>query len=160
MILAKKFFRGLTLIEVTVVIGILSVLAGVILVTLKPKEQTGKANDGTKKTDGAALLSAINRYYVSYNGVYPWSSVSGCSTPASNGTSTVSSCWLNRLVSVGEIDQSFASSKNIPSFIVTLDANNVVHVCFAPESNAFLSLAYQNSSGANSSSGTHICVPE
>jgi len=60
-----KFFKGLTLIEVSIVIAILAILAGVILVTLNPKEQTGKARDGTKKTDSAALLSAVNRYFVS-----------------------------------------------------------------------------------------------
>ena len=158
--LKSSFLRGLTLIEVSIVIGILAVLAGVVIVTLKPKEQTGKAIDGTKKSDSAALLSAVNRYYVSYDGVFPWGSVSNCSAPSSNGTSAVASCWLNRLVSVGEIDSSFANGQNISSFIVTLDASSVVHVCFVPESQAFLSQAYQNSRGINVSSGTHICVPE
>jgi len=155
-----KFFKGLTLIEVSIVIAILAILAGVILVTLNPKEQTGKARDGTKKTDSAALLSAVNRYFVSYNGVYPWGSVSNCSAPSSNGASTVSSCWLNRLVAVGEVDSSFASGSNISSFIVTLDSSSVVHICFVPASQAFLSQAYQNSSGASATPGTHICVPE
>ena len=156
----SKLFRGLTLIEISIVIGILAILSGVIIVTLKPKEQTGKASDGTKKTDSAALLSAVNRYFVSYNGVYPWASVSNCSAPANNGTSTVSACWLNRLVAVGEIDSSFANGGNISSFIVTLDSSSVVHICYAPTSQAFLSQAYQNSSGINASPGTHICVPE
>ncbi|OGC46883.1 hypothetical protein A2713_01560 [candidate division WWE3 bacterium RIFCSPHIGHO2_01_FULL_35_17] len=160
MVYKAKLFRALTLIEVSIVIGILAILSGVIIVTLKPKEQTGKASDGTKKTDSAALLSAVNRYFVSYNGVYPWASVSNCSAPSSNGTSTVSSCWLNRLVSVGEVDSSFANGSNISSFIVTLDASSVVHICFVPASQAFLSQAYQNSSGASATPGTHICVPE
>lgn len=155
-----KLFRGLTLIEISIVIGILAILSGVIIVTLKPKEQTGKASDGTKKTDSAALLSAINRYFVSYNGVYPWTSVANCSAPSSNGTSTISACWLNRLVAVGEIDSSFANGSNISSFIVTLDSSSVVHICFAPTSQAFLSQAYQNSSGINTSPGTHICIPQ
>ncbi len=155
-----KLFRGLTLIEISIVIGILAILSGVIIVTLKPKEQTGKASDGTKKTDSAALLSAVNRYFVSYNGVYPWASVANCSAPTSNGTSTVSACWLNRLVAVGEIDSSFANGSNISSLIVTLDSSSVVHICFAPTSQAFLSKAYQNSRGISASPGTHICIPE
>lgn len=158
--LKTRVLSGLTLIEVSIVIGILAILAGIVIVAIKPKEQTGKARDGTKKSDSAALLSAINRYYVSYNGVYPWSSVSNCSAPSSNGTSTVAACWLNRLVSVGEIDTSFANSQNISAFIVTLDSSSIVHICFVPESQAFLSQAYQSSSGVNASSGTHICVPE
>lgn len=160
MLSRTKFFKGLTLIEVSIVIAILAILAGVVLVTLNPKEQTGKARDGAKKTDSAALLSSINRYFVSYNGVYPWASVANCSAPSSDGTSTVSACWLNRLVSVGEVDSSFASGSNISSFIVTLDSSSVVHICFVPESKAFLSQAYQNSRGVNASPGTHICVPE
>ena len=160
MVPAFKLRSALTLIEIMIVISILAILSGVIMVTLKPQEQTGKARDGTKKTDSAALLSAINRYYVSYNGVYPWGSVSGCSAPLNNGTSVVASCWLNRLVSVGELDSSFASSSNISSFIVTLDSSSVVHICFAPASQAFLSQAYQSSSGTNVSPGTHVCFPE
>ena len=151
---------GLTLIEIAIVVGILGILAGVVISVINPREQTSKARDGTKKSDSAILLSAINRYYVSYNGEYPWDSVSSCSAPSSNGSTFVESCWLQRLVTVDEIDTSFASSSNISSFIVTLDASNVVHICFAPESQAFLSQAYQGSNGLDVSPGTHVCVPE
>ncbi|PJA41253.1 hypothetical protein CO178_00585 [candidate division WWE3 bacterium CG_4_9_14_3_um_filter_34_6] len=154
-----SLFKGLTLIEIVIVIAIMAILSGLVLVTLNPKEQTSKTTDSNKKTDSAGLLGAIDRFYTSYQGQYPWELVANCSAPASNGSSTVNSCWLNKLVSSGELQQGFADSSTISSFIVTLNSQGV-HVCFAPESKAFLAQALYNSSGTKVTPGTHICVPE
>lgn len=57
--------KGFTLIELLIVIGIISILAGIVLVAVNPAQQFGKANDSERKSEIGTLLSAVYQYQTS-----------------------------------------------------------------------------------------------
>lgn len=72
--------RGLTLIELIVVIGIISVLAAGIITIIDPFGQIQKARDANRKSDLTQIQKALEIYYQDY-GSYP--GVSGQGTEIS-----------------------------------------------------------------------------
>lgn len=53
------------MIELLIVIGIISILAGIVLVAVNPAQQFGKANDSERKSELSSILSAIYQYQTS-----------------------------------------------------------------------------------------------
>jgi type II secretory pathway pseudopilin PulG len=95
----KNIFKsefGLTLVELIVVVGIMSILAVASIVALDPMSQFQKASDSRRKSDLSQIQKAIESYYQD-NGKYPASSIS---TP------------VNRILDPGT---------NPPSTITTID---------------------------------------
>ena len=62
--------KGLTLIELVIVIGILGILAVAALVALNPLAQFQKADDVRRKSDLAQIQRALESFYQDY-GSYP-----------------------------------------------------------------------------------------
>ena len=65
--------RGLTLIELLIVIAIIGVLGGALLTIVNPIEQVSKSNDARRKADLAQVQRALELYY-NDRGTYPPSS--------------------------------------------------------------------------------------
>ena len=57
--------KGFTLIELLIVIGIISILAGIVLVAVNPAQQFGKANDSERKSEIGTILSAVYQFQTS-----------------------------------------------------------------------------------------------
>lgn len=71
----KKFEnRGFTLVELLIVIALLGAIAMVVIAAINPIEQANRARDTQFKSDGAQLISAIDRYFAA-NQQFPWVTV-------------------------------------------------------------------------------------
>lgn len=66
-----KNYLGFTLVELLIVIALLGVIALVVIAAINPIEQANRARDTRFKSDGAQLISAIDRYFASQN-EFPW----------------------------------------------------------------------------------------
>jgi prepilin-type N-terminal cleavage/methylation domain-containing protein len=149
--------KGFTLIELLIVIVILGILAVAILSAINPVEQIRKANDSARKSDAAELLSALERYLTTFS-VYPW----GDTPPVAQATPGVQT-WMTELIAKNEVKAGFQNRKTLAdvtaqALYVSVDADNLVHVCFLPESATFKALA--DSTNQGTAGTTHICVPE
>jgi prepilin-type N-terminal cleavage/methylation domain-containing protein len=69
-ILKIKSQKGLTLIEILIVIGVLGVIIGSIFFTLNPAEQLQKARDAQRKNDLSQIQRALETFYNDH-GQYP-----------------------------------------------------------------------------------------
>jgi prepilin-type N-terminal cleavage/methylation domain-containing protein len=84
--------RGLTLIELLIVIAIIGVLAAIILAAIDPVEQLARGRDANRKNTLSSLGQALQAYYTAQGG--------GSAYPA---TTTVTNTWQNVLTSSGDI---------------------------------------------------------
>ncbi len=73
-----RFSGGFTLIEVLVVIGIISILAGIVIVAINPSKQFAQARNTERQSNVGAILSAIGQRMADNKGTF-------------NGSFTVSS---------------------------------------------------------------------
>lgn len=72
----KKLFKGdssggFTLVELLIVIALLGVIALIVIAAINPIEQANRATDTRMKSDGAQLISAVDRYFASIS-EFPW----------------------------------------------------------------------------------------
>ncbi len=73
----KKYVQGFTLIEILIVIGIITILAGIVLVAINPARQFRQANNTQRLSNANAILNAIGQYAVDNKG-----DISGLSLPS------------------------------------------------------------------------------
>lgn len=120
---------GMTLIELTIVMAILAIVAAILFAVVNPVEQKRKANDALSRNTAAEFLQAALRYSTDNNGTYPWNSNSCISyatpTPSTTPTPTptgffaniapgVLHYWgMNAASSLGETDQAGTSNMNL-----------------------------------------------
>ncbi len=65
-----KKSKGFTLLEILLVVGIISLLAGIVIIAINPGKQLATVRNTERKSDIKQLNSAINQYYISI-GRYP-----------------------------------------------------------------------------------------
>lgn len=71
----KKTEKGFTLLELLVVIGIISMLVGVLSVSYNAMQKRGR--DSRRRSDIRAVQEALEQYYVENTYVYPTGDCSG-----------------------------------------------------------------------------------
>jgi prepilin-type N-terminal cleavage/methylation domain-containing protein len=64
------FFKGFTLTELLIVIGVIGILASTVIVVLNPATQQQKTRDAKRKTDLKQIQNALDLYY-NDNNSYP-----------------------------------------------------------------------------------------
>jgi len=175
----NKIKYGFTLIELLIVIVIIGILAVAVLSAINPIEQINKSKDAGMRSDANELLNAYERYYTTHR-KYPWDNGGSCSEP--NATVASDGVCIDTLVSSGELKPEFAernsvtlaadeSSDGTGLLYVTVDEDNLIHICFQPKSLANLSMTENlrcrdGSKPANGSCATglgepvYLCVPE
>ncbi len=87
--------KGFTLIELLIVISVLALLVTVLLMTINPTAQIGKANDAERKKDLQRIKVAFEEYY-NDKGCYPTNDdVVASLMNRNNCNSSIFSPWLN-----------------------------------------------------------------
>jgi len=122
----KNKTKGFTLIELLIVIGIISILAGIVLVAVNPAQQFGKANDAERKSEIGSILSAVYQYQTSptARGALPT-----CETGVGNAAQVIPACGANYggAMELGTADSSIdCTNALVPSYLreLPLDPNS------------------------------------
>jgi len=66
----RKSLTGFTLLEILLVVGIISVLAGIVIVAINPGRQLAQVRNTQRKSDIKQIDSALTQYYIDNNN-YP-----------------------------------------------------------------------------------------
>jgi len=69
-ILTKNHKAGFTLLEILLVVGIISILAGIVIVAINPSRQLAQVRNTERQSDLKQIYSALNQYYIDYS-TYP-----------------------------------------------------------------------------------------
>ncbi len=159
-----KTQMGFTLVELLIVIAILAILAVAVLSAINPIEQISKGNDTGKKSDAAELLSAYERYYVTYQ-TYPWDASKTGATLDKKLASDTAGSGIDELLLKNELKSQFKTRSSLANLYVTsstITSGGSVNVCFLPTSATFKALATKNQDGTTGCTGTtcYVCVPE
>ncbi|MDP3983310.1 MAG: type II secretion system protein [bacterium] len=157
--------KGFTLIELLIVIALIGVLAVALISAINPVEQTRKANDTSRKTAAAEMLNAIERFQATFF-CYPWDYDTATKTC---GTGTVPTAMTDADLKTAltttskELKPEFftrgiVTATGTNALAITQDTDDLVHICFVPESETFKSQATKDAAGAAGT--TNVCVPE
>jgi len=63
--------RGFTLLEILLVVGIISILAGIVILAINPTKQLGDARNAQRRSDVLTILNAAHQYSLDNDGLFP-----------------------------------------------------------------------------------------
>jgi type IV pilus assembly protein PilA len=75
--------KGFTLLEILLVVGIISILAGIVILAINPTKQLGDTRNAQRRSDVLNILNAAYQYSLDHNGFLPASTtlqVATCDT--------------------------------------------------------------------------------
>jgi uncharacterized protein (TIGR02145 family)/prepilin-type N-terminal cleavage/methylation domain-containing protein len=85
-----KLKRGFTLLEILLVVGIISILAGIVIIAINPSKQLATVRNSQRKSNIKQIESAITQYYIdnsSYPSLITFTDTTICNTGASSTAS-------------------------------------------------------------------------
>ncbi len=62
---------GFTLLEILLVVGIISILAGIVILAINPTKQLGDTRNAQRRSDVLTILNAVYQYALDNNGDLP-----------------------------------------------------------------------------------------
>jgi len=60
--------KGFTLLEILLVVGIISILAGIVILALNPSKQLGDTRNAQRRSDVLTILNSVYQYSIDNNG--------------------------------------------------------------------------------------------
>lgn len=78
--LARKERGGFTLLEILLVVGIISILAGIVILAINPTKQLGDTRNAQRRSDVLTILNAAYQFSIDHNGYLPASTTLAVST--------------------------------------------------------------------------------
>lgn len=67
----KNYKRGLTLLEILLVIAAISILSGIVVLVLNPSKQLGDTRNAQRRSDVNTILNAVYQYAIDHEGKLP-----------------------------------------------------------------------------------------
>ena len=68
---SRSLHRGFTLIELLLVIGVITILTGIVIVSVNPTKQLADARNAQRRSDLNVILDAVYQYSIDNNGSLP-----------------------------------------------------------------------------------------
>jgi uncharacterized repeat protein (TIGR02543 family)/prepilin-type N-terminal cleavage/methylation domain-containing protein len=81
----RKKFQGFTLLEILLVVGIISILAGIVIIAINPGRQLATVRNTERKSDIKQLKNAMEQYYIDHRR-YPTSTPTTLTEVCDTGT--------------------------------------------------------------------------
>lgn len=127
----RKTYRGFTLLEIVLTMGILSILLGIVLFAVNPSEQTSKAQDITVKAVTKDFIDANVQYYVAAKKL-PWENNPDCHNELLRGGALVDlpSC-VEELTKGGKLDEEYIDRAQLKDIYVNKCGDTAV-LCYKP----------------------------
>lgn len=89
----KKRRKGLTLVELLVAIGALTIIFVIALILINPAKRFSQANNTKRRNDVNTILNAVNQYMADNNGTVP-SAITGSLKNIGSGGTDADLCSL------------------------------------------------------------------
>lgn len=127
----KRTYRGFTLLEIVVVVGIISALLGIVIYAVNPFEQTSKAQDVSVKAVAKDFVDASMEYYVTAK-AHPWDNNEDCRNELLRGGVLVDlpSC-VEELSKGGKLSEEYLSRNQLKDIYASKCGDTAV-LCYKP----------------------------
>lgn len=129
---------GFTLLEILLVVGIISILAGIIILAINPTKQLGDTRNAQRRSDVLTILNALYQYSLDNNGAFP--SYVASSTVDSCDIATTENEICQEALGCGNINLSDELVGASSTYLVSIPVDPSVEVDAAAGSGYFASL--------------------
>jgi type IV pilus assembly protein PilA len=141
--------RGFTLLEILLVVGIISILAGIVILAINPTKQLGDTRNAQRRSDVLTILNAVYQYSLDNNGALP------TTVPAVS-----SSCSADAAAEICQDDGTCTSLVDLYTDLVGADALYLVNIPVDPSVTAEAGVGGGYHIVEETNGRVTVCAPE